>query len=172
MREKPAELDRAFISSFDQTDFFWTRELLVTRRPLHRVPERPRRKRREFHRIIALDALFGSQLEANSSIVARFRNSPMKCKKLLGAHQYPVQLEQPYRQTCSPQDGIWRKAKFLKLSGQRARNSESVAHRLADSIILLAMSLAALLLLILLVADVLHPIDDLAIFLLLNGDVC
>ena len=32
--------------------------------------------------------------------------------------------------------------------------------------------LAALLPLVLLVADVLHPIDDLAIFLLLNGDVC
>ena len=60
MREKPEELDCAFIAPFDQTDFFWTRELFVACRPLHRVPERARRKRREFHWIIALDALFGT----------------------------------------------------------------------------------------------------------------
>jgi hypothetical protein len=60
MREKPEELDCAFIVAFNQADFFWTRELFVACRPLHRVPERPRRKRCEFHWIITLDALFGS----------------------------------------------------------------------------------------------------------------
>ena len=29
MREKPDELDRAFIAAFDETDFLWTGELLV-----------------------------------------------------------------------------------------------------------------------------------------------
>ena len=38
MREKPEELDRAFIAPFDQTDFFWTRELFVARRPLRPRP--------------------------------------------------------------------------------------------------------------------------------------
>jgi hypothetical protein len=90
MREKPEELDRAFIAPFDQTDFFWTRESFIARRPLHRIAERPRRKRCEFHRIIAFDALFGSELQADSRIAACFGNSPVKRNKLLGAHQYPV----------------------------------------------------------------------------------
>ena len=90
MREQPNELDRTFIASLDETDFLWTSELFIARRPLYCVPERPRRKRREFHGIIALDALFGSELQANSRIAAGFRNSPVKRKKLLGAHQDPV----------------------------------------------------------------------------------
>ena len=34
VREKPDELDRAFISSFNQPDFLWTGQLFVAREPL------------------------------------------------------------------------------------------------------------------------------------------
>src|SRR5579862_243677 len=110
MRKKPEELDRAFIDLFEQADFFWTGELFVACRPLHRVPERPRRERCEFHWIVPLDAFFGSKFQPDCRIVARFRHSPMKRKKLLRTHPYPVCLEQPYRKTCSPQYGIRREA--------------------------------------------------------------
>jgi hypothetical protein len=90
MHEKPEELDCAFIAPFNHADFFWTRELFIARRPLHRVPEGPRREGCEFHWIIALDTLFGSEFQADRRIVACFRNSLMKRKKLLGADQYPV----------------------------------------------------------------------------------
>lgn len=59
MREKPDELDRAFIVPFDETDFFWTSELFVARQSIHRVPERTRGKRGKFHRVIAFHALLG-----------------------------------------------------------------------------------------------------------------
>ena len=47
MGEKPDELDRVFIASFDETDFLWTSELFVAGQPLDRIPERPRGERSE-----------------------------------------------------------------------------------------------------------------------------
>ena len=38
MGEKPDELDRAFITPFDETDFLWTSELFVARQPLDATP--------------------------------------------------------------------------------------------------------------------------------------
>lgn len=90
MREKPDELDRAFLATFDETDFLWTRELFVARQSTHRVPERTRGERGKFHRVIALDALLGSELQAKCRIVAGFRYSLVQSEEFLGAHQYPV----------------------------------------------------------------------------------
>src|SRR5205085_11663906 len=43
MRQQPEEPDREFVAPFEQTDFLWTSELFIARRPLYCVPERPRR---------------------------------------------------------------------------------------------------------------------------------
>src|SRR5438034_11829925 len=75
---KPDELDRAFIPPFDDTDFLWTGELFVARQPFDRVPKRPRGKRGEFNRVVALDAILGPQFQAKTRIVAGFRNSSVK----------------------------------------------------------------------------------------------
>jgi hypothetical protein len=64
MREKPDELDRAFIPPFDDTNFLWTRELFVARQPFDRVPKRPCGKRGEFNLVVALDAILGPQSNA------------------------------------------------------------------------------------------------------------
>ena len=142
MGEKPEELDRAFIAPFDETDFLWTRELFVARRSARPLPERPRRKRCELHWIIALDALLGPELQADSRIVAGFRNSPVQRKKFLGADEDPVQLEQAYWQTCLAQDCVRRKTQFFELSRQRTRNSESVVIASRNSITLLSVCFA------------------------------
>ena len=86
MGEKPDELDRAFIAPFDETDFLWTSELFVARQPLDSVPKRPRGECGDFNRVVALEALLGSQLQAKAGIVGGFSNSPVKREKLLGAH--------------------------------------------------------------------------------------
>src|SRR6266699_3144397 len=83
MRQQPEELNRAVITAFYETDFLWTSELFVARQPLDRFPERPRGERSEFHRVIALDALLGPELQANSGIVAGLRDPPMQRKELL-----------------------------------------------------------------------------------------
>ena len=93
MREQPDELDRRFIPALHCADFFWTRELFVTRQPFDRVPKRPSRERRDFNRIVALDALLGPQLQAEARIAAGFRNSSVKREELLGAHQDLVLVE-------------------------------------------------------------------------------
>jgi hypothetical protein len=87
VREKPDELDRAFIASFDETDFLWTSELFVARQPLDRIPERPRGERSELHGIVALDALFVPELQAKRRIVAGFRYSTVQSEKFLGADE-------------------------------------------------------------------------------------
>src|SRR5207244_13528629 len=91
-REKTEELDRAFIPPFDDTDFRWTGELFVARQPFDRVPKRPRGKRGEFNRVVALDAILGPQFQAKTRIVAGFRNSSVKGEELLGAHQDLVRV--------------------------------------------------------------------------------
>src|SRR5436305_323128 len=69
-----------------------------------------------------------------------------------------------------PQDSFRRKAQFFKLSRQRTRNSESIAHRLVTAYVYF-LRIRRPITLVLLVADVLHPVHDLAIFLFLNGDM-
>ncbi len=80
MREQPDELDRRFIPALHYADFLWTRELFVTRQPFDRVPKRPSRERRDFNRIVALDALLGPQLQAQARIAVGFRNSSVSAK--------------------------------------------------------------------------------------------
>ena len=85
VRQHPDELDCAFVAPFQQADFFRTSKLLVPRRSLDGVPERPRGERREFYRIVALDTLLGSQLQARSRIVAGLRDPSIQRKELHGA---------------------------------------------------------------------------------------
>jgi len=66
--------------------------LLVPRRSLDGVPERPRRERREFYRIVPLDALLGPQLQARSRIFAGFRDTSIQLKELLGADKDSLQF--------------------------------------------------------------------------------
>ena len=110
MRQQPEELNRAFITPFDETDFLWARELLVARRPHDGVPERPSGERGELYRIVTLDALLDPELQANSRIVAGLRYPPMQRKELLGVDEDSLQLEQASWQTCLAQDCVRRKA--------------------------------------------------------------
>ena len=130
-------------------------------RPLDGVPERPSGERRESYRIVALDPLLGPELQANSRIVAGLRDPPVQRKELLGAYEDSLQLEQSSWQTGLPQDGIRRKTQVFELSRQRTRNAKAVAHGLRESITLDSTRFRARLLLVLIIADVLHPIDDL-----------
>ena len=116
MREKPDELDRAFIAPFDETDFLWTSELFVARQPLDCIPERPRGERSKLHGVIALHALLGPQLQAKPRIVASFRYSPVQSEKFLGADEDPVQVEQGSWQTRLAQNCLRRKTQFFELS--------------------------------------------------------
>ena len=72
MCENPDELDRGLISPDDYADFLRTGELLVARQPLDRVPKRPGGERGDFDWVVALDALFGPQLQAKAGIVGGF----------------------------------------------------------------------------------------------------
>src|SRR2546425_1527191 len=123
MREKPNELDRAFVPPFDETDFLWTGELFIARQPLYRVTKRPGGERGDLNRVVALDALLGPQLQAKARIVAGFRNSSVKREKLLGAHQDLLLVEQPHRQTSLPQQCLRRKAQFFEPSLRRPGDS-------------------------------------------------
>src|SRR6266481_4064689 len=134
MREKPDELNRAFISPFNQTDFLWTGELFVAREPLYRIPKRPGGERGDFNRVVMLDTLLRPHLQAKARIVAGFRNPAVKREELLGAHQNLLLVEQPHRQTSLPQHHLGRKAKFFELPWQRGRDSKLVCHRSPNSI--------------------------------------
>jgi hypothetical protein len=160
MGEKPDELDRPFIAPFDETDFLWTSELFVARQPLDRIPERPRGERSELHGVIALDALLGPELQTKRRIVAGFRYSTVQSEKFLGADEDSLQLEQGSWQTRLAQDCVGRKAQFFELPRQRTRNAKSITHSLRDSITVVSRSFAPPLLFVLMVADVLHPIQD------------
>ena len=116
MRQQPEELNRAFITAFDETDFLWTSELFVARQPLDRIPERPRGERSEFHGVIALDAILGAELQAKRRIVAGFRYSPVQSEKFLGADEDPVHVEQGSWQTRLAQNCLRRKTQFFELS--------------------------------------------------------
>ena len=93
MREQPQELDRGFFFPFDYADLFRASELFVARQPLDCVPKRAGRQRSEFNRIVALEALFGPQLQTETRISAGFRNSSIKREELFGAHQNLVLVE-------------------------------------------------------------------------------
>jgi hypothetical protein len=73
-------------------------------------PKRPRRERREFYRIVALDALLGPEPQADSRIVAGLRDSSIQRKELLGGDKDSFQFEQAFWQACLPQDCIRRNA--------------------------------------------------------------
>src|SRR6266481_2906257 len=143
MREKPDELNRAFISPFNQTDFLWTGELFVAREPLYRIPKRPGGERGDFNRVVMLDTLLSPHLQAKARIVAGFRNPSVKREEFLGAHQNLLLVKQRHRETSLPQHRLRRKAQFFELSWQRGRDSKLVRHRSPNSITYLILPLIA-----------------------------
>src|SRR5919108_4895545 len=119
MRKKPDKMDSAFASALDEANFLRTSELFVAREPLNSVSKRTGRKRGDLNGIVALDASLGPQLQSKARIVASFRDSPIKGKKLPRAHQDFLLVEQSFRQTRLPQHCLGRKAQFFEPTRQR-----------------------------------------------------
>ena len=95
----------------------------------------------------------------------------MKRKKLLGAHSSILSsLNSPIGRPARRRTVSGERPSSFSLRGSvlKTRNRLLIASLTANSTLY---GFAALLLLVLLVGDVLHPIDDLAIYLLLNGNV-
>lgn len=132
VRKQPNKLDCAFVPAFDETNFFGTGELFVARHPLYGIAKRSCGERGDFDRVVTLDALLATQLQAETWIVAGFRNSSVKAEELLGAHQDFLLVEQSGRQTCLPQYCPGRNTQFFEPSRERTGNSESLRHGLTD----------------------------------------
>ena len=101
MREEPDELYGSFIPSFDDADLLGTRQLFVAGNASDSVAERPRGDRSDLDRVVALEALLGSKFQPEAGIVGRFRDPLIQRKKLLGAHQNLVCIEQAHGKTRS-----------------------------------------------------------------------
>ena len=110
MRKKPNELDSSFSTSFNNAYLFGTRELFVAGNAPDSVAERPRGDRGDLDRVVAFEALLGSKFQSETGIVAGFRDPAVQRKKLFGAHQDLVGVEQAHGKTGSLQGDLRWKA--------------------------------------------------------------
>ncbi len=110
-------------------DFLGTRQALVARQTIERVGERSRVEAGHRHRVVAFDAWFGPDLEAERGLRAPRAHGRPQGEELLRGEQQPVASVDGLGHARRAQDRARRDAKLVEPAQLESGDSEKAIHR-------------------------------------------
>src|ERR1700735_3443861 len=114
------------VAAPDQNNFLGAGQLLVSTNAVDGITERPGANGGDRDRIVALHAIFDSEVESDCRITTDFSNSAVESKEFLGGEKDLVLAEQADGQACSAQNRRWGEPSIIEPSRERTGNSKSV----------------------------------------------